>query len=140
MTGLTAARARGRRIGRPRKLGSDLARWLRRLVRQPGMTVVRAARRVGVSRATAFPALALPQESMLSACGEIKNTGWCLDKICYQGGFVITPSPERYVFKIKRGGAGDSQKLLTPAMISALTKGDEIPSAERPAGIQNESA
>lgn len=73
LAGLVAARARGRRIGRPRKVGRDLARRLRRLVRQPGMTVARAARRVGVSRATAFRALSLPPESMLSACGEIKK-------------------------------------------------------------------
>ena len=73
LAGLAAARARGRRIGRPRKVGRDLARRLRRLVRQSGMTVAQAGRRVGVSRATAFRALALPQELMLSVCGEIKN-------------------------------------------------------------------
>jgi DNA invertase Pin-like site-specific DNA recombinase len=73
LAGLAAARARGRRIGRPRKVGRDLARRLRGLVRPPGVTVARAAGRVGVSRATAFRALALPQESMLSACREIKK-------------------------------------------------------------------
>jgi len=73
LAGLAAARARGRRIGRPRKVGRDLARRLRRLVRQSGMTVAQAARRAGASRATAFRALALPQELMLSACGEIKK-------------------------------------------------------------------
>ena len=80
LAGLAAARARGRRIGRPRKVGHDLACRLRRLVRQPGMTTVQAARRAGVSRATAFRALSLPLESMLSACGEIKKGGLSIDR------------------------------------------------------------
>jgi len=93
LAGLAAARARGRRIGRPRKVGRDLARRLRRLVRQSGMTVAQAARRAGASRATAFRALALPQELMLSVCGEIKK---------------LTSIMKKDVFVIGRGGAGDN--------------------------------
>ena len=58
LAGLAAARARGRPIGRPRKLSPALIFRLGQLVRRNGISVARAAKRVGISRATAFRALA----------------------------------------------------------------------------------
>jgi DNA invertase Pin-like site-specific DNA recombinase len=100
LAGLAAARARGRRIGRPRKVGGNLARRLRHLVRRPGMTVTQAAGRFGVSRATAFRALARPQEAVLSVCGEIKKRTDLLIK------YVINRS-----LGITGGGSGGLEKI-----------------------------
>lgn len=63
--------------------------------------MAQAGRRVGVSRATAFRAVALPQDTMLGTCRGITK---------------LTSIMKKYVFEIKRGGAGDSQKLLTVSL------------------------
>ncbi|MDP2323493.1 MAG: recombinase family protein [Gammaproteobacteria bacterium] len=84
LAGLAAARARGRRIGRPRKVSRDLARRLRRLVRQSGMTVAQAARRLGVSRATAFRVLSLPEKIDAKCLWGNKKTDSYLEKICFR--------------------------------------------------------
>lgn len=87
LAGPAAARARGRPIGRPRKLNHEWVRKLRALVRRNGMTVARAAEHLGVSRATAFRALVRRDETVVGACGVIKKP------------VVIM---KKYVFKIKR--------------------------------------
>ena len=73
LAGLAAARLRGRPIGRPRKLSPCGIRQLSQRIRRKGMTVERAARRAGISRATAFRALALQEDAGLRVRGEIKN-------------------------------------------------------------------
>ena len=73
LAGLAAAKARGRPIGRPRKLSPARIYQLGQLVRRKGISVARAAKRLGVSRATAFRALALQEEFGLRVLGEIKN-------------------------------------------------------------------
>ena len=53
MAGLEAARARGRKGGRPRSLGErDLA--AKAMLRDPGITVEEVARRLGVGLATLY--------------------------------------------------------------------------------------
>ncbi len=54
MAGLAAAKARGRRVGRPRKLDDGSVRKLQDVVCRRGVSVAEAGRRVGVSRATAY--------------------------------------------------------------------------------------
>ena len=71
LAGLAAARARGRPIGRPGKLSPVGIYQLGQLVRRNGISVARAAKRVGISRATAFRALALREEFGLKVLGEI---------------------------------------------------------------------
>jgi DNA invertase Pin-like site-specific DNA recombinase len=99
LAGLAAARARGRRIGRPRKVGHALTLQIKRLVLQPGMTVAQAARRVGVSRATAFRALASPREPTLSGCRETKKRIYLLIKYVSNRSVGITLSTDKRCFQ-----------------------------------------
>ncbi len=55
--GLTAARARGRKGGRPRKLSADRARMARRLLSHPETTASDVAKTFGVHRSTLHKAL-----------------------------------------------------------------------------------
>ena len=52
--GLASARARGRKGGRPPKLGPKELREIRVLLRDPGVTVSSVAKRYGVSRVTLY--------------------------------------------------------------------------------------
>lgn len=52
--GLKAARARGRKGGRPRKLDEQQVREIRVLLRNPEIRVIDVAKRYGVSRATIY--------------------------------------------------------------------------------------
>lgn len=52
--GLKAARARGRKGGRPRKLGDQQIREIQALLRDPEIRVIDVAKRYGVSRATIY--------------------------------------------------------------------------------------
>lgn len=58
--GLAAARARGRKGGRPRKLSADRVRMARRLLADPETTVSDVAKTLGVHRSTLHKALQLP--------------------------------------------------------------------------------
>ena len=58
--GLVAARARGRKGGRPPKLGPKEVREIRALLRDPDVTVSSVARRYGVSRVTLYAHLNAP--------------------------------------------------------------------------------
>jgi DNA invertase Pin-like site-specific DNA recombinase len=95
LAGLAAARARGRSIGRPRKLDRERVRKLRALLLRKGMTVARAAQRLGVSRATAFRWLPSRKKLRASYCSQIKKDPSIMKK---------------YVFKIGMDGAGDSER------------------------------
>ena len=55
--GLAAARARGRKGGRPRKLSADRVRMARRLLADPETTVSDVAKTLGVHRSTLHKAL-----------------------------------------------------------------------------------
>ena len=52
--GLKAARARGRKGGRPRKLDEQQVREIKALLRDPEIWVIGVAKRYGVSRATIY--------------------------------------------------------------------------------------
>ena len=58
--GLASARARGRKGGRPPKLGSKEMREIRVLLRDPDVTVSSVAKRYGVSRVTLYAHLNAP--------------------------------------------------------------------------------
>ena len=58
--GLASARARGRKGGRPPKLGPKELREIRVLLRDPGVTVSSVAKRYGVSRVTLYAHLNAP--------------------------------------------------------------------------------
>lgn len=55
--GLAAARARGRKGGRPRKLNDDDIVMARQLLKDPDMQVTKVAQRLGVARSTLYAAL-----------------------------------------------------------------------------------
>ena len=81
LAGLAAARARGQRVGRPRKLDRTAIRRLKNRIKHHGESVAEAGRRLGVSRATAYRALAQLRDKSLSGLKKMRVT---LDKICYQ--------------------------------------------------------
>ena len=58
--GLASARARGRKGGRPPKLGAKELHEIRALLRDPGVTVSSVAKRYGVSRVTLYAHLNAP--------------------------------------------------------------------------------
>jgi len=58
--GLASARARGRKGGRPPKLGLKEVREIRALLRDPDVTVSSVAKRYGVSRVTLYAHLNAP--------------------------------------------------------------------------------
>jgi len=58
--GLVSARARGRKGGRPPKLGPKELREIRALLRDPDVTVSSIAKRYGVSRVTLYAHLNTP--------------------------------------------------------------------------------
>ena len=60
--GLVSARARGRKGGRPPKLGPKEQREIRALLHDPEVTVSSVARRYGVSRVTLYAHLNAPAE------------------------------------------------------------------------------
>lgn len=57
VAGLAAARARGRKVGRPPKLSTEKLRVAQRLLREPESTVSEVARILGVHRSTLHKAL-----------------------------------------------------------------------------------
>lgn len=59
--GLAAARARGRKGGRPAKLGEKEIREIKALLRDPDVRVTDVARRYGVGRATLYKAVGAVQ-------------------------------------------------------------------------------
>lgn len=59
--GLAAARARGRKGGRPAKLGEKEIREIKALLRDPDVRVTDVARRYGVGRATLYKAVGVVQ-------------------------------------------------------------------------------
>ena len=81
LAGLAAARARGQRVGRPRKLDSAAIRRLEKRVKYHGESVAEAGKRLGVSRATAYRVLAKLHDKSLA---RLKKMRFTLDKICYQ--------------------------------------------------------
>ncbi len=66
LAGLAAARARGQRVGRPRKLDQQAVHRLKNRVWQRGESVAEAGRRLGVSRATAFRAMGQVRDKSLT--------------------------------------------------------------------------
>lgn len=60
--GLAAARARGRRGGRPRKLNAKQVAFARRLLRDPSQSVTEVAESLGVARSTLYRALGRERE------------------------------------------------------------------------------
>ncbi len=60
LAGLAAARARGRKGGRPRKLGPGRVDAARRLLADPNQTVTKVAEILGVARSTLYRALKEP--------------------------------------------------------------------------------
>ena len=60
--GLASARARGRKGGRPPKLGPKEVREIRALLRDPDVTVSSVAKRYGVSRVTLYAHLNAPSK------------------------------------------------------------------------------
>lgn len=61
--GLSAARARGRLGGRPPALSSDKLNTVRRLLKDPELTMEQIAEKVGVSRSTLYRSLGRPKKA-----------------------------------------------------------------------------
>jgi DNA invertase Pin-like site-specific DNA recombinase len=84
LAGLAAARTRGRPIGRPRKLRPSQVSTLKSLIQKDGLAVSQAGRRLGISRATAFRALARESEMSCKHLVANKKSSFNLEKICFQ--------------------------------------------------------